>query len=335
MRSRGPPSATCAGCRTLGPFLASQPRVEYATFHLYPLANCVAHPSGAQAPTIAHIISPAASTGAIAPLAAAVRTAHAHHAALRLDELNSVACSGAAGVSDRLASALWALDTLFALAREGVDGVNIHTFAQAAYRTFRFSRTRRGWTGSVAPLYYGLLAFARATPPGARLVQTSQPTDPDLRIWATTAPDATRGHLHVVLINDSATARHTVAIKLPPGATSTPLTLERLAGAGGLNAASGISLGGQSFGAATATGQLAGSAARDPAAPDPPRDLRADAAPGQRHPALTLSRSGAARRWSRHGHRGRALARRRACSPRAPRRAARESACQARRAAAS
>jgi hypothetical protein len=239
----------------LGPFLSAQPRVKYATLHLYPLANCVRHPSGAQAPTIAHVTSPAASTAATAPLAAAVRAAHAHHAALRLDELNSVACGGAAGVSDRLASALWVLDTLFALAREGVDGVNIHTFAQAQYRTFRFSRTHGSWSGAVSPLYYGLLAFARLTPPGSRLLQTSQPTDPDLRMWATSSPG---GHLHVVLINDSAKAPRTVAIKLPPSATGAPLTLERLSAPGGLTAASGITLGGQGFGASTTTGRLAG-----------------------------------------------------------------------------
>ena len=251
----GPAVAYLRWLPHLGPFLSAQPRVKYAMFHLYPLANCVQRPHGAQAPTIGHVTSLVASTAAAAPLTAAVRTAHARHAALRLDELNSVACGGAAGVSDRLASALWALDMLFALAREGVDGVNIHTFVQAEYRTFRFSRTRGNWSAAVSPLYYGLLAFARMTPPGSRLVQTSLPTDRNLRVWATAAPG---GHLHVVLINDSPTKRRTVAIKLPPGETAAPITLERLSGPGGLGAAGSITLGGQGFGASSATGRLAG-----------------------------------------------------------------------------
>ena len=47
--------------------------------------------------------------------------------------MNSVACGGKAGVSDTFASALWALDALFAVARSGADGVNLHMFPRARY----------------------------------------------------------------------------------------------------------------------------------------------------------------------------------------------------------
>jgi hypothetical protein len=238
-----------------GPFLAAEPRVRDLTYHLYPLTACVPHPSAGQAPTIANLTSASASSGAMTPLAPLVRAAHAHHVAFRLDELNSVACSGAAGVSDRLASALWALDALFALAREGVDGVNFHSHARAAYRTFRFRHTSAGWRGAVTPLYYGLLAFAQAAPAGSRLVQTSTPSDPSVRLWATTAA----GHLHVVLINDAPRAAHTVAIKLPP-TRGARLTFQRLSAPAGLTAASGVTLGGRGFGTVTTTGQLTGRA---------------------------------------------------------------------------
>ena len=59
--------------------------------------------------------------------------------------------------------------------RGGRRGEHPH-LRPGGYRTFRFTRSRNGWTGEVAPLYYGLLAFARAAPAGARLVQTSQPS---------------------------------------------------------------------------------------------------------------------------------------------------------------
>src|SRR5205807_8152509 len=62
---------------------------------------------------------------------------------LRVDEINSVACGGAAGVSNTFASALWALDTMFALVRTGVDGVNVHTFQGATYRLFRMRFRQR------------------------------------------------------------------------------------------------------------------------------------------------------------------------------------------------
>ena len=92
--------------------------------------------------------------------------AHALGAKLRVGEMNSVSCSGAPGVSDTFASALWALDILFHLAQEGVDGVNFHTFVKAYYRPFYFSQVNGRWSANVAPMYYGMLAFARAARPG-------------------------------------------------------------------------------------------------------------------------------------------------------------------------
>ena len=96
--------------------------------------------------------------------------AHAQHRQLRVDELNSVACRGRSGVSDTFASALWATDALFSLARAGVDGVNVHTLPDAAYELFAFSRHDGRWQAQVRPIYYGLQLFAQAAPPGARLL---------------------------------------------------------------------------------------------------------------------------------------------------------------------
>ena len=187
-----------------------------------------------------------------------------------------MSCGGAPGVSDRFVSALWALDTLFALARDGIDGVNIHTFPHAWYRTFYFSHSHTGWRASVAPLYYGLYAFAHAAPPGSRILQTSTPTSPDLRVWATRAADK---RVQVVLINTSPTAAHTIAIKLPPAVARYPLTMQRLT-APGLTAPAGATLGGQRF--SDVTGHLTGARRRAPPR-RPRRDLPAAAArPGAR-----------------------------------------------------
>jgi hypothetical protein len=101
-----------------------------------------------------------------------------HRAGLvfRVDETNSVACGGKRGVSDTFASALWAVDALFSFARAGVDGVNIHVFPGAHYSLFQFGRAGENWTALVHREYYGLLLFARAAPPGARLLSVKVAT---------------------------------------------------------------------------------------------------------------------------------------------------------------
>jgi hypothetical protein len=99
--------------------------------------------------------------------------AHARGIPLRADELNSVSCGGARGVSDTFASALWVLDTLFDMARVGADGVNIDTFHNAIYEPFAVSERDGRWTAQVRPLYYGLLMFGQAAPPRARLLTTA------------------------------------------------------------------------------------------------------------------------------------------------------------------
>ena len=138
------------------------------------------------------------------------RAAHAHGKAIRVDEINSVSCFGAQGVSNTFAAALWALETSFAMARVGVDGVNFHTLPGAVYGLFSFRRVHGRWAGHVAPAYYGLLAFAKAAPAGAKLLATSG-TAHGLRTWATQSPDGTT---HVVVINTGHHAR-TVGLRLP------------------------------------------------------------------------------------------------------------------------
>jgi hypothetical protein len=159
------------------------------------------------------------------------------------------------------ASTLWALDALFAMASVGVDGVNIHTYPTSISALFNLTRTKAAWRAVVEPEYYGLLMFAQAAPPGSRLLRVS--STGAVRAWATRGPD---GHIRVVLINDSATDGETIEVRAPGVvAASGPGKLERLR-APSVSATSGVTLGGQSFGAYTETGQLspqASSVSRD------------------------------------------------------------------------
>jgi hypothetical protein len=232
----------------VGEFIASEPRLSVVTVHTYPLQRCYTPLVSPTYPTIPHLLAQSSSVGLADKLAATVRTVHAHRLPLRVDEMNSVSCAGAKGVSDTFASALWALDTMFALARTGVDGVNIHTFQQAKYRLFGVSSGGGHWRGTVAPEYYGLILFTRAAPPGARLLRTSGGRG-TLRVWATRARDRT---VRIVLINEAPKARN-VAVRAP--ASAAPAAYESLR-APGPSATAGVSLGGVSFGGITRTGVL-------------------------------------------------------------------------------
>jgi hypothetical protein len=234
--------------RHVGQFIAHEPRLSVVTVHTYPLQRCYTPLVSPTYPTIAHLLAPSSSLGLANRFAATVRTVHRRGLLLRVDEINSVSCAGARGVSDTFASALWALDTMFALARVGVDGVNVHTFQQAKYRLFGLSPHRGRWRAAVAPEYYGLILFTRAAPAGARLLRTTG-GGRSLRAWATRARDGT---VRVVLINEAQRAR-TVVVRAP---ASPVLAAYELLRAPGLRATTGVSLGGAGFGAMTDTGIL-------------------------------------------------------------------------------
>jgi len=235
--------------RDLGQFLAAEPRVRVVTLHRYPLQLCYVHPSEPNFPTIGNLLSAYASRTLAGSVASEVALSHARGVAVRIDEMNTISCGSSPGVAKSFASALWALDASFQMARVGVDGINIHSYPGATYELFTVTRVHGGWRVFVEPEYYGLLLFAQAAPPGSRLLAVYG--GGALKTWATRAPDGT---IRVVVINDGSRAR-TVALRTPVVAGAA--ALERLQ-ARSLTARSGVTLGGQSFGAQTATGLLAG-----------------------------------------------------------------------------
>jgi len=251
----GPATGAATWIPETGAFLAAEPRVGVVTLHRYPVQTCFVPPSSPTYPTAANLLAPAATTGLADAIAPYVPLAHAHHLPLRIDEMNTDSCGAAPGVANAFVSALWALDALFEMARVGVDGVNIHTYRGATYQLFTFSHNGGKWKATVMPEYYGLEMFAQAAPPGSRLLATTLTNAQGIIVWATRGR---QGHRRVVLINESLD-RRTVAVNSAGGG---PATLERLRGPR-LSSTSGITLGGQSFGAETTTGRLAGRASID------------------------------------------------------------------------
>jgi len=232
-------------------FLAPASRVRTVTWHAYGLNQCVTTPSSPQYPTVPNLLSLAASRGVVDGISSEVALAHAVGAGFRIDEMNSVTCNGRLGVSNTFASALWVMDALFAIAAEGIDGVNIHTYPEAANGLFDFDRSGAQWQAIVHPLYYGVLMFAQAAPAGYRLLRIRAGAQDQVRSWATLAPDH---RIRVLLINDSLT-RPALALVRTAGATR-PASIERLR-ASSAYATGGVTLGGESFGTSTQTGLLA------------------------------------------------------------------------------
>ena len=132
--------------------------------------------------------------------------------------MGSVTCGGRPGVSDTMASALWAAQALFTVARAGVDGVNLHTYPGLPNALYDLRGGPGARTASVHPLYYGALLFARAAPAGARLAAISTRGPVTLRAWATAGPGRAR---HVLLVNASPDRAAAVAVTLPRGAFAT------------------------------------------------------------------------------------------------------------------
>jgi Glycosyl hydrolase family 79 C-terminal beta domain len=248
----GPATGAPSWLALVPQLFAYDPRLKVITYHRYPLISCFSQPGDPRYPSIANLLDSGAARDLLQGAGKTIAFAHAHGATVRIDELNSVACAGQPGVSNTFASALWMLDTLFAMVRGGVDGVNIHTLPDAAYEPFVFRRIRGRWLATVRPEYYSLLMFAQAAPPGSRMLGIDQSASTDVRSRATVTSD---GVVHVVLINAGLTSGHIVIVR--PPARARVAVLERLR-APSAAATDDVTLGGQTFGIETGTGTLKG-----------------------------------------------------------------------------
>ncbi|MFZ0087976.1 MAG: glycosyl hydrolase family 79 C-terminal domain-containing protein [Solirubrobacteraceae bacterium] len=249
----GPALSGPAWMGGLGRFLAAERQVKVVTYHRYALRACVTDPRAPGFPSIPNLLADGASAGLAAPIARYARIAHQHGLPFRVAEMNSASCQGGKGVSDTFASALWALDTMFNFAAVGVDGVNVHMLPGSNYELFTVSHSSSGvWQAFVHPEYYGLAMFAQAFPPGARLLPVTGAggTNSAVKLWATQGSD---GAVRVTLINQDTLNEHDVQVRVP--AATTAGTLETLQSPS-IGATSGVTLGGQSYGAETMTGTL-------------------------------------------------------------------------------
>jgi Glycosyl hydrolase family 79 C-terminal beta domain len=159
------------------------PHLSGITVHEYPYSAC--EPAGSAAyPTVAKLLSPRAVAQMGAAVAPSVRLARTAGLPLRLTEFNSVTCGGVTGVSNTFATALWAPDALFTLARAGAASADLHVRAFSVNSPFRFHRH-----GVFArPLLYGLILFTRMLGRDSHLVRVRLRglAGADVSAWAVT-----------------------------------------------------------------------------------------------------------------------------------------------------
>jgi hypothetical protein len=257
VRLAGPSSGAPTWLAKLGSFLDAEPRVRLATVHAYPLKHC----TRSKVVTTAQLLSESSSRGLAASVAAYVAVAAAHHDPLRVDEMNGISCGGTRGVSDTFASALWVLDALFEMARTGVIGVNIHTVPGTINEIIGPAGGGSTHGMQVHPEYYGMMMFAQAAPAGSRLLTLDAAAPQGVKVWATRARDGT---IHVVVINKRLAGSRFLRVRVAGAQGAAEIEQLR---APSVHSTGQVTLGGQTFGAATSTGVLAGPAVHRTLAP--------------------------------------------------------------------
>jgi hypothetical protein len=248
----GPETNNPAWMQALLPFLKPSGRVTTLTTHAYGVNNCVKDERSDLYPTVPNLLRLSTSRDLLTGMAPYVSLVHRRGGSYRIDEMGAVTCTGSPGVSNAMATALWTVDALFDAARQGIDGVNLHTDYARINNLFSLHSRYGRWRATVQPIYYGALLFAHADPAGSRLLHVQRGTTATLRVWASRGRDQ---RVRITLINDSLGRAATVRLRLPAGVRSATGTIERLQAPGGASATHGVTLGGRSF-HTTTTGSL-------------------------------------------------------------------------------
>ncbi len=247
VRLAGPGYSGLSALPYTSQFMSASRRLSLLTVHTYPLKS--SRCGGAKLQE-GELFQASSLESMSSQLSSWTSLAHRYGVPVRVDEMNSVTCGGSPSFSKTFGPGLWALNILPLYAQAGVVGVNFQTRPYTAQNLIQTNEGASGWTATVQPEYYGMLAFAQLTPPGARMLQVST-TPSGMYAWADRTP---HGQTHVVVTNVSSQPR-TAALKVAGARGSGTVEVLRAA-SGGLGARTGITLGGQEL--SPRTGELTG-----------------------------------------------------------------------------
>jgi hypothetical protein len=188
--------------------------------------------------TIDRLLSPAQTAAQLQSVSANLAAATANGLPMRVDEANSAYSGGVDGVSNRYASALWAVDYSLSMAQAGLAGINVHgglgvcndpiwngkfqryTPICAASKAYELAQVYQ-----VMPIYYGLW-MARQMGPG-RFLPVSLSSGRNLTAYAVRGDD---GHIRIALVQKDPTTAAPVQVALTVGGRDRRASVLRLTG---------------------------------------------------------------------------------------------------------
>lgn len=203
---RGPDYSTGRFAARIGPFVRDV-RPAALNLHAYPLSRCRRAPGDPGFPTVEALASTAASSGVIARLAPAIAVRRTG-IPVAITELNSVACSGLAGVSDHPVSAMWGADIIAAAAQAGLSEMRFH-LSTGFYDPLVLEADGRL---TARPLFNGMVFAAEHLRPGARMAALDGALPAEVSGWATAEAGAT-----TVLLANHTTSPQAVRVRVPAG----------------------------------------------------------------------------------------------------------------------
>jgi hypothetical protein len=177
--------------------------------------------------TVARLLSPATNTAQANAAIPVLTAANAQHLPMRIDETNSAWGGGIDGVSNKQASALWALDYSLQMAQLGLAGINFHgglgvcnqpiwngkwqlyTPICAANSTDEAAQVYQAM-----PIYYGIW-MARQMGPG-RFLPVTVSTDRNVNAYAVRGDDG-RSRIAVIEKDDSSAGPVRLNLKVTCG----------------------------------------------------------------------------------------------------------------------
>lgn len=186
--------ATCCGwrnARDLGIFIdgVGADNLKLVTVHNYSLTTC-----GGRRVTIAQLLAPSLMDRFNERAKTLVAAAHARGLPIAMAESNSASCGGMPGVSNSFAAAVWGLDYMFSLAKDGFRYVNFHSSYRPGGSSYNPIDTYgtptasggRTYRNVAEPIYYAQYLFARNAS-GKHLLPTTIETISNIRADAVSA----------------------------------------------------------------------------------------------------------------------------------------------------
>jgi hypothetical protein len=230
---------------------AEKNRLSLLTIHGYSVSG---------GSTAAQLLSPQTDASEVANVSQELAGARAAGLPIRIDETNSAAGGGIAGVSDTYASALWSLDYSLLMAQDGFSGLNFHGglgVCDAPLYNGKFqiytpicaanAADEAAKIYTAAPEYYGLyladrMGSGRFLP--VKISTAGSATAPNLTAYAVRGDD---GKIRVAVIEKDATtaASVNIAIRFTGGHPGASASVVHLAGKS-LGSAQGVQIQGAS-----------------------------------------------------------------------------------------